>query len=137
MSPTEWATAARETRYQQKLEDQQAIDILESMLLGERAPSDAATAIAAIYEAPVKASNHGAVAVFWAIVSNAARVCGGTEEQPGRLADLIIAIQSLPTVTNVAGSPVKNDGAVYWKDLPGWGIGFREYGICSYLLAVE
>jgi hypothetical protein len=131
MLPIEWASSARHAEYQQTPQSQQAINILESVLLDKQTPSEAALAIDLIYEASIRSLNQQAVGIFWSIYSSAIRACGG-DGQADKMTRLLIAVQSLPDIEDTTGFPVRDsDKCIYWRDLPKWHITFREYGICT------
>lgn len=134
MSITEWANTARTAQGNEDAEHQRAIDAIESLLRGEQTPSDAARSIAASYEPRLRASGSGSgMAIFWYLFSVAARTLGRSREYSERLANLLIAMKSLPDVIDTHGRPVRKHTWVYWRDLPDFALTFREYGICQLL----
>jgi hypothetical protein len=131
MLPIGRANSARNAEYQQVPQNQQAINILESVSLDKQTPSEAALAINLIYEDSRETSNQQAVATFWSIYSSAIRACGG-DGQADKMTRLLIAVQSLPDIEDAPKSPVRDsNNCIYWRDLPKWHITFREYGICT------
>ncbi|KAK3670470.1 hypothetical protein LTR78_009711 [Recurvomyces mirabilis] len=96
-------------------------------------PAEGARSIASNYETYVKhemqqASDYYKLGSLWCNICEATRHFGSSKA--GALADLLIALYSLPPVLDDSGQPLKNvDGQAYWTGLPESGVTFGEYGI--------
>jgi hypothetical protein len=131
-SASNWANAARRERrgYPERIddmnEDLQAIDAIENFLTGGQSTLRAARCIANIYEPRLKTRQRHDVGMLWVSICEAARSTDGSAA--ARLAALLIALRDQPDIVSDSGHAVKNRRWVYWRDLPGWGQPFREYG---------
>lgn len=136
MSIKAWADAARRGPYRQSWAPQHAISVLEYLFDGKEAPNKASTTIASLYDPLLKQGfTVSPVFGFWAIICEAVRMLGGIREIDERLIALLNAMWRLPDVTDHTGRPIGPGGGfsgVYWKDLPGLAITFREYAIGWY-----
>lgn len=128
---SDWLTHARGERHSKSednnWDDLRAIDALETLLIGGQSASIVAETISNIYEPGLKVGYRTDVVSLWGIISDATRSLDGIANV--RLVDLIIEIHELPDLTTSEGDPIKEGGMVYWRDLPRWGMMFREYGI--------
>lgn len=130
MSIQDWADKAREDIWRRNQADQDAIDILAAYLSGHLDTERAAQDITSVYETLIRTvmtDTHGPG--LWSILCDAIRGLCGEEEIRLRLVALIEAIAKLPDVVDEHDNPIKDWGGVYWRDLPRWGMMFREYGI--------
>lgn len=127
-----WATSAREglmrcpANIDNTNEDLQAIDVIENFLTGGRSVLRAAHRIATIYEPRLRTGHRNDITVLWRNICQAARSVDSSASV--RLAQLVLSLCDQPDVISPAGHVVKNGHLVYWRDLPGWGQMFREYG---------
>jgi len=127
-----WADAAR--RSHQDVEQQRAIDTLKTVFEG-RQPSDrAASTIASIYEPLLQRGfKISPVTQLWDLLCDAVKALGGNIEIDKRLVDLLNSISKLPDVTDKHGNPITGgemgDYKVYWRELPGLAMVFREYAM--------
>ena len=94
--------------------------------------------ISDLYTESILHNSHAKIRQFWCIFSSAARTLGREHGVAARLVHLLIAIHDLPDLVEpLPGRIVPNlDGAVYWKDLPGFGLAFADYGICEIISPV-
>ena len=125
MTPARWAELASLAKDNQDAPQQSAISELRALLDAEKSAEEVAQAIAAIYEPHIEEGGliMGYICNYWGIFCEATREFGGTPQQADRLADLLGCMARLPdTKRNI-------EGQVYWRDLPDFGIVFREYGI--------
>jgi hypothetical protein len=108
-------------------ENQQVIRVMENLFNNETTPSKAADSIAAIYE-PRQNTHHSTnFKSLWGIIAAASQTFSGKDSE--LLAELFIAIKSLPDVTNKHGYVFKSGGGVVWKDTPDWGWIYWEHGL--------
>ncbi|KAL8990078.1 MAG: hypothetical protein Q9177_001186 [Variospora cf. flavescens] len=133
MSIEDWAKAARKSPYRQSYEQQRAIDTLQIVFEGKDGADSAATTIASLFNPLLQ---HGfsvsPVFEFWVSVCEAIRMLGANQRIDGRLIELLNALSNLPDLTDQSGKAIGPGGGfpgVYWKDLPGLGITFREFAI--------
>ncbi|USW50347.1 hypothetical protein Slin15195_G036660 [Septoria linicola] len=127
---TTWAECQRHAPYRENVEHQQSIGIVESLLLGSISAYEAATSITKTYDPFADQTGYGIIGVFWSIFSNATRMLAGDTVLAQVLADFVIAMQALPDAVDTHGRTIALvGGAVYWRDLPGFGVAFREYGL--------
>lgn len=127
-----WAEAAH--RSHQGVEEQGAIDIFRTVFDGKESPDRAASTIASIYEPLLQRGFKIApVTKLWNLVCDAVKSLGGHQEIDRRLVDLLNSISRLPDVIGKDGNPITGgemeNYKVYWKDLPGLAIIFREYAM--------
>jgi len=133
MSIEDWAKAALQSSYRQSREQQLAIHTLEDVSYGKTGADSAATTIASLYD-PLLEHGFTVSPVFelWVSVCEAVRMLGGDHEIDGRLIELLDAIAKLPDVKDQSGRAIGAGSGyfgVYWKNLPGLAITFREYAI--------
>lgn len=136
MSIEAWADAARRSQYRQDVEQQRAIDTLKTVFEGREVPDSAASTIGSIYDPQLKRGFRSSpVTELWGMICEAARILGGNREIDERLIGLLNSISKLPDVADKNGNAI-NPGSgitgVYWKDLPGLAIMFREYAIGTF-----
>ncbi len=133
ISIEDWAKAALQSPYRQSHEQQLAIHTLESLFYGTTGAETAATTIASLFDPLLK---HGftvsPVFELWVSICEAIRTLGGNQDIDGRLIELLNAIAKLPDVKDQSGRAIGPGGGfsgVYWRDLPGFAITFREYAM--------
>lgn len=133
MSIEAWAADARQSPYRQAWQQQRAIDTLEALFHGKEDPERAATTIASIYEPMLKRGfTLSPVFELWGMICEATRELGSNQTIDIRLIELLNIFSKFPNVTGNTGKaigPGKGVSGVYWKDLPGLAITFREYAI--------
>lgn len=133
MSVHSWVEAARQDKYRQTPEHQQAISTIQSLLEGTTDADHAANTIASLYNPLLRSHPKvSPVVTLWVMVCEAVRLLGGDHQLAGRLIDLLNSISQLPDVLdehgNTVSAPWKSAG-YYWKDLPELATTFRESGI--------
>ena len=134
MSIDTWAEAARQSQYRKESEHQRAIETLKAVFEGKEDPSKAASTIASIYKPLLQQGFQiPPVTELWGMICEAAKMLGGDREIDERLIKLLNSIAALPDVVDRQGNPINGgpntDYAIYWKELPGLAIMFREYAI--------
>jgi hypothetical protein len=128
-----WAVAARADKWWQDKEPQEVIDIVEGLVENANSdPSSAARRVCALYEPLIRQKPESVsilVGVIYGIVFAAVRGIGQDEGASMRLRDFILSIQHADDVLDESGEQILDDGAVVWRDLPGFSLMFREYCI--------
>lgn len=129
MSVQIWADSAYKSK--NRHEGDEVVIALFITVLEDKSTSEAtALEISALYEPKIRAGvSDTHIPAPWGIYCDAARALGSDPVLATRLADLLIAIQDLPTVTDEYGNPIRTWDGYYWKDLPAFGMIFREYGV--------
>ena len=137
MAIKDWADAERRDPHRQGIVSQRTINILSSLFEGREVPERAAMSMAALYDPLIRQrAPIGPVWGVWTIVCDAIRALGGNAEIDLRLIRFLNAMARLPDVTDRSGRPIGPGGGfsgVYWKDLPGLAIIFRQYAISEFL----
>ena len=138
MSIQTWANAARQERYRQTMEHQQAISTIQGVLEDTIDSDSAARMIAKLYNPLIiRRPEVSPVATLWEIICEVARLLGGDSDLAGRLTNLLNSISMLPDVVDKHGkavTPSWTSASTYWKDLPELAVMFREYAIGETLV---
>ena len=128
-----WADEARQVEDRHDDEDQRAIDVFQSLLQRDIAPSTAAEKISSIYNPLLKqGTKPTSIIKLWHIFCHAVRVLGGETQHAERLTNLLNSICELPDVTDAQGNAITPEwkgAGVYWRDLPQFAMIFREFAI--------
>ena len=130
----DWAEACRQCEWNQKMEHQRAIDVLQTVLDGREDPERAAALIASTYNPLLKQGfSLSPVHQLWGMVCSSIRMLGGNVAVAKRLVSLLNAIANLQDVTDHRGNAIglakEGFNGVYWKDLPSLAISLREYAL--------
>ena len=137
MAIKNWADAERRDPHRQGVVSQRTISILSNLFEGREVPERAAVSMAALYDPLIRQrAPLGPVWGLWGILCDAIRALGSHKEIDLRLIRLLNAMARLPDVTDPRGRPIGPGGGfsgVYWKDLPGLAIIFRQYAISEFL----
>ena len=137
MAIKNWADAERRDPHRRGIVSQRTINILANSFEGREVPERAAISIAALYDPLIRQrAPIGPVWGVWTIVCDAIRALGGNAEIDLGLIRLLNAMARLPDVTDQSGRPIGPGGGfsgVYWRDLPGLAIIFRQYAISEFL----
>ncbi|KAI0468725.1 hypothetical protein F4859DRAFT_516885 [Xylaria cf. heliscus] len=127
-----WASKARAYNDHQSVEAQHIIDILEKLFLNKTdlSPTDAAHSISdKLY--PLMKTNPADLRItsVWSIVCHAARELGSDRSTSLLLVQMLDAMQKIEVKGEDGNSIRKDWGGYFWKDLPGFSLTFREYGV--------
>lgn len=131
----DWTTAKRATT--DDPDHRRAFDGLALLLSNQASPAMAATTITEAYESFIKDTpithDNDKISVFWALfLCDAIRTFGSAHQ---RLVELLREVSKQPDVTMTDGSLAKHsNGAVYWRDLPGWPLQLCEVASSPYLI---
>jgi len=135
MSIEDWAKAALRDPCRQGREQQLGIHTLENLFYGKIGADIAATTIASLFDPLLKHGSTRSPFELWVSVCEAIRMLGGTQDIDGRLIELLDAIAKLPDVKDQSGRPIGPGGGfsgLYWQDLPGLAITFREFAMGTF-----
>ena len=125
-------------KWNQKLEHQRAIDVLQTVLDGREDPERAAALLASIYNPLLKQRcSLSPVHQLWDIVCSSIRMLGGNVAVAERLISLLNALANLQDVTVQSDLAKEGFKGVYWKDLPSLAIAYRETALGMLLILVH
>lgn len=128
-----WAGEARKAPYRQDRRHQLAVRDLEALFERQKSAQTAATEIAALYSSLLKAGfKTSPVFQLWGMICEATRILGGDLEADHELIKLLNILSGFPDVKDKSGraiEPGSGFSGVYWRDLPGLTIMFREYAM--------
>lgn len=125
-----WASESRARDDHQSVEAQHIIDICEKLFLNKTSPADAAQSINDELYALMKANPADLrITSVWGIVCHAVRELGSDQLISLSVVQMLDALRKIE-VKGEDGNNIKKDwGGYFWKDLPGFALTFREYGI--------
>ncbi|KAI1746441.1 hypothetical protein F4782DRAFT_524460, partial [Xylaria castorea] len=125
-----WASKSRARDDHQSVEAQHIIDIFEKLFLNKTSPANAASSINDELYPLMKASPADLrITSVWGIVCHAARELGSDQSISLLVVQMLDAVRKIEVKGDNGNSIKKDWGGYFWKDLPGFTLTFREYGI--------
>ncbi|KAI0183159.1 hypothetical protein EV127DRAFT_353264 [Xylaria flabelliformis] len=125
-----WASKSRTYNEHHSVEAQHIIDIFEKLFLNRTSPADAAYSInKELY--PLMQANPSDLRItsVWGIVCHAVRSLGSDRSISLLVVQMLDAMRKIE-IKGEDGNNIRKDwGGYFWKDLPGFSLTFREYGI--------
>ncbi|KAI0855197.1 hypothetical protein F4860DRAFT_507670 [Xylaria cubensis] len=125
-----WASKTRAQNEYQSVEAQHIIDIFEKLFLNKTSPADAACSINDELYPFIKANPADLrITSVWGIVCHAAKELGSDRPISLLVVQMLDAMRKIE-IKGEDGKSIRKDwGGHFWKDLPGFSLTFREYGI--------
>jgi len=130
ISVQSWVSNAGSHDDHRSVQAQNIIKILESLFLRNITPRHAARVVNEELLPLIKANPaEPRIGSIWAVVCHAARELGSDRSISVLLVQFLDALQTIEVKDDDGGDIRKDWGGYFWKDLPGFALTFREYGI--------
>ncbi|KAF2135368.1 uncharacterized protein K452DRAFT_293272 [Aplosporella prunicola CBS 121167] len=131
-----WFETALTHPSNQAAHDQRALTIVHSLLCEITTPEQAAAELAAAYDAPIRKGNTTSVYGLWRIYTEAAARAAEDKYARLRMVWTLKCLAGLPDVLDGKGEVVRENGRVFWRELPELGFCLRE-GVIEPQFAVD